>query len=237
MPLLRYLIYTLGIALVTGYFVGSEIVEPGSLKLMVFDSPGDVLGTSEYSPLETVQPVMLAFCALLFSLVAYRYPSQRPVAFLFGGIAAACVIREFDYFLDIYVADNFWQMPVGILLALLIVYTLRQRKRLRLAWLRMWPSPGLTLIYAGALVEFIFAQAIGHEPLWQAIAGEGYQRVVKVTLEEFIELMGYFLWLIGTIEYFYQVRAEAPVWRPDASTGENRRRSRERARKNARKRY
>ena len=237
MPVLRYLIYTLGIALVTVYFVGSEIVEPGSLRLMVFESPGDRLGTSEYSPVETIQPVILACCALLYSLIAYRFPSQRPIAFLFGGIAAACTIREFDYFLDVYVADNFWQLPVGILAALLIVYTLRQRKRLRIAWLRMWPSPGLTLIYAGALIEFIFAQAVGHEPLWQAIAGDGYQRIVKVSLEEFIELMGYFLWFIGTIEYVYQVRAEAAVWKPEPVTGEDRRRSRERAKERARKRY
>jgi hypothetical protein len=39
--------------------------------------------------------------------------------------------------------------------------------------------------------------------------GEGYQRVVKLALEEFIELIGYMFWLIGSIEYAYQVRATA----------------------------
>ena len=40
-----------------------------------------------------------------------------------------------------------------------------------------------------------------------AILGDNYVRVAKLAVEEFIELMGYFLWLIGTIEYAYQSRA------------------------------
>ena len=39
--------------------------------------------------------------------------------------------------------------------------------------------------------------------------GDQYQRVVKLATEEFIELLGYFLWLAGTIEYSYQARAIA----------------------------
>jgi hypothetical protein len=41
------------------------------------------------------------------------------------------------------------------------------------------------------------------------LLGENYQRVAKLAVEEFIELIGYFLWLIGTIEYTYQARAIA----------------------------
>jgi len=36
----------------------------------------------------------------------------------------------------------------------------------------------------------------------------GY-RSAKLAIEEFIELIGYALWLIGTIEYTYQARAAA----------------------------
>ena len=39
--------------------------------------------------------------------------------------------------------------------------------------------------------------------------GDEYLRVVKLAVEEFIELSGYFLWLIGTIEYTYQAKAIA----------------------------
>lgn len=221
LPQVRYLLYILAVALCIGYFVQAEIARPGALRLLIFPDGNDTLGTSEYSPVELIQPVMLAICALLFAWVAREFASQRPIAFLFGGVAAAGVIRELDYFLDITVGDNFWQIPVGIIAALLIVYTWRHRRRFRIAWLRLWPSPGLTLLFAGALVQFPFAQFIGHEPLWQAISGDGYQRIVKVAVEEFIELIGYCLWLIGSLEYNFQARAVA---RPEAVPAGERRR-------------
>ncbi|MDX1404697.1 MAG: hypothetical protein R3192_09165 [Woeseiaceae bacterium] len=209
MALIRYVLYLLGVALFTWLLVMLEVSSPGSLKLHVIVDAGDMLGTSEYSPIEIVQPGLLGICGLLYAWVARYCPSQRPIAFLFGGTALAFIIRECDYFLDRYVADNFWQVLFGIVAALIIVYTYRQRRRFRIAWLRMWPSPGLTLLFAGAVIIFAFVRLVGHEPLWSSIMGDHYQRVVKLAVEEFIELVGYFLWLIGTIEYTFQARAIA----------------------------
>ena len=42
-----------------------------------------------------------------------------------------------------------------------------------------------------------------------SILGDDYRRVIKLAVEEFIELIGYFLWMIGTIEYAFQARALA----------------------------
>ena len=209
MALIRYLCYLLGVALITGLLTSLEISSPGSLMLHHYPDAGEGIGTSEYSPVEIIQPGILVICGLLYAWVAMHCPPQRPVAFLFGGMALVFAIRELDYFLDLYIADNFWQLLTGILSALLIAYTFRHRKRLRIAWLRLWPSPGLTLLFAGATIIFAFVQLVGHEPLWMAILGSDYQRVVKLAVEEFIELSGYFLWLIGTIEYTYQAKAIA----------------------------
>lgn len=209
MALLRYLLYFLGIGLVTGLLAALEIMSPGSLKLHLFANSTDALGTSEYSPIEIIQPGILIICGLLYAWVASNCPSQRTVAILFGGLALIFAIRELDYFLDRFVADNFWQLLIGVAGALLIAYCWRHRRRLRIAWLRMWPSPGLTLLFAGATIIFAFVQIVGHEPLWQSILGDDYQRVVKMAVEEFIELSGYFLWMIGTIEYTYQAKAIA----------------------------
>jgi hypothetical protein len=136
-------------------------------------------------------------------------------------MALAFSIRELDYFLDRLVADNFWQVLFGITVALLIAYSYRQRRRFRIAWLRMWPSPGLTLLFAGATIIFAFVQLVGHEPLWMAILGEDYRRIVKLAVEEFIELSGYMLWLIGTIEYTYQAKAIA-LREPQAAAAKRR---------------
>ncbi len=42
-----------------------------------------------------------------------------------------------------------------------------------------------------------------------SLLGDDYQRIALLAVEEFIELIGYILWLIGTIEYTYQARAIA----------------------------
>lgn len=209
MVLIRYILYFCGVALFTWLLTRIEIASPGGLKLQVFTSAGDTIGTSEYSPVEMTQLGILAICGLLFAWIAQHCPAQRPVAIVFGGMSIMFFIRELDYFLDRFVIDNFWQVPTAIIAALIIVYGWRHRRRFRISWARMWPSPGLTLIFAGALVHFAFILVVGHEPLWMALLGDDYRRVIKLAVEEFMELMGYYLWLIGTIEYLNQARAQA----------------------------
>jgi hypothetical protein len=205
----RYLFYFIGITFVTWMLTQLEISSPGSLKLHVMVSPVDQIGTSEFSPIEIIQPIIIAVCGLLMLWVAEYCPSQRPIAIPFGGMALAFMIRELDYFFDRYLIDNLWQVLIGIAAAFVIVYTYRARKRLKIAWARIWPSPGIALLFAGAVILFSFVRLVGHEPLWMSILDDGYQRIVKLAVEEFIELIGYFLWLIGTIEYTYQARAIA----------------------------
>ncbi len=229
MVLIRYLLYFAGVALFTWFLTRVEIASPGSLMLQVFTHADDALGTSEYSPVEMLQPGILVVCGLLFAWIMQNSPQQRPVAITFGALAAMFFVRELDFFLDRFIADNFWQAPVAVIAALLIVYTWRQQKRLRLAWTRIWPSPGLTLLFAGALLHFAIVPFVGHAPLWEALLGDDYRRVIKLTVEEFMELAGYFLWLIGSLEYWFQVRAL--VSREPRPVEERRRRERRKRRK------
>jgi len=207
MAWIRYLLYFLLVAVITAALTQLEIAYPGSLRLQVFADESDVLGTSEFSPIEMMQPLILIVCGLLMGWVAMNFVSQRPVAFPFGGLALAFTIRELDYFFDRYLIENLWQVLIAIAGAFVIAYTYRQRKRLNIALGRLWPSPALAMLFAGAVILFVFVRLVGHEPLWQAIMGEHYQRVVELAVEEFIELIGYLFWLIGTIEYTYQVRS------------------------------
>jgi hypothetical protein len=202
----RYLLYFITIAFVTWALTQMEIASPGSLKLHVVVSETDVYGTSEFSPVEIIQAIILGVCGLIMSWVARYCPSQRPIAFGFGGLALIFLVRESDYFLDRFVVDNAWQVIIAVLGAFLIAYTHRHRKRLKIALARIWPSPGLTLLFGGAIILFAFVPLVGHEPLWQSILGETYLRVTKLAIEEFMELMGYFLWMIGTVEYAYEAR-------------------------------
>ena len=202
----RYVLYFFGIAALTALLTRLEVANPGTLRLHEFVNGGDVYGTSEFSPVEMIQIFILVVCGLLMGWVANYSQAQRPLAFLFGGLALVFLIREIHFFFDRYVIDNLWQVLVGVVGALLIAYCYRHRRRMSIALARIWPSPGLTLIFAGAVILFAYSILVGHEPLWQAMLGEHYARIVKMAVEEFIELIGYMLWLIGTIEYVYQAK-------------------------------
>jgi hypothetical protein len=209
MPWIRYLAYFIAITFITWSLTQLELSSPGSLKLHIVLSDTDVHGTSEFSPIEMIQAIILGVCGIIMGWVAMYCPSQRPIAFGLGGLALAFLIRELDYFLDRYIADNLWQVLVAIVGALIIAYVYRHRRRLQIGLARIWPSPGLTLLFSGAVVLFAFSLLVGHEALWMSILGDSYQRVIKLAVEEFIELVGYFLWMIGTIEYAFQARAIA----------------------------
>ncbi len=209
MPWLRYLLYFIAIAFVTWALTQMEIVSPGSLKLHIMPSETDQFGTSEYSPVEIIQAIILGVCGAIMAWVARNCPTQRPIAIPLSGLALAFLIRESDYFLDRLIGDNFWQVLIVILAAPTIAYTYRSRRRLQIALARIWPSPGITLLFAGAVILFAFVRLVGHEPLWMSILGDDYKRIIKLAVEEFIELIGYFLWMIGTIEYAFQARAIA----------------------------
>jgi drug/metabolite transporter (DMT)-like permease len=207
MAWLRYLFYFLLISASMWALTALEVNYPGALKLQVFVGPNDTLGTSEYSPIEIVQPFILALCCALMAWVARHYPLQRPLALPFGSVGAIFIVREWDYFLDRHVADNFWQVIAAVIAAVTIAYLVRHRRRLPFALARIWPSPGLVLLFAGTVILFSVVHFIGHEPLWQSIMGDDYRRIVKLAVEEFVELIGYFFWLIGSIEYAWQVRS------------------------------
>ena len=209
MPWLRYILYFTTIAFITWALTQMELASPGSLKLHIVLNESDRFGTSEFSPVEIIQAIILGTCGVIMWWVARYCPTQRPVAILFGGMALAFLIRELDYFFDRFVADNFWQVIIVIVGSLVIAYTYRHQRRLQIALARIWPSPGLTLLFAGAVILFAFVRLVGHEPLWMSILGDDYRRIIKLAVEEFIELIGYFLWMIGTVEYAFQARAIA----------------------------
>lgn len=209
MAWIRYLLYFIGASAVLGVLTRLEVNYPGFLNFQVFTSPADSLGTSEYSPVEIIQPVMMLACCAMMLWVSLFCPAQRTLAVGFGGVSLTFLIRELDYFFDRFIVDNLWQVIIGVAGALVIVYLYRHHRKLKIAIARAWPSPGLTLLFAGAVVLAGAVHLVGHEPLWQSLMGEQYQRVVKLAVEEFFELLGYLFWLIGTIEYSYEARSLA----------------------------
>ena len=147
--------------------------------------------------------MLLLWCLAAFGWIALRDRLRRPLTVAFAAMFGVFLVRELDFFLDFYVIDNLWQVLCAVILSVALVYMGRHRERLEQGWRRSWPSAGLALILGGVILLLPYAQLIGHGPLWQVIMGDNYVRVVKVIVEEFIELGAYGLMAIGSAEFLY----------------------------------
>jgi hypothetical protein len=199
---LRYLAYALGVVAGTVAILLLAEYLPGGLQFERTIAGIDI-PTSELSPVELLQNLLLLFCAGTFAWIALRDRLRRPMAVGFSTLFLVFLIRELDFFLDFFLLDNLWQVLCALLLSVTVVYGARNHHRYVQGWRRSWPSAGLALIIGGVILLIPFAQLIGHEELWQSILGEDYVRVVKVASEEFIELGAYAMITIGTIEFLY----------------------------------
>ena len=201
--LLRYFAYATLIAGAAAGLLWVALRWPGGLLLNFVVGEEDTLGTSEFSPVEQLQHLLLLLSAGIFAWVAIRDRLRRPMCVGFIALFLIGFIRELDFFLDRYATDNLWQVLCTIVLALATVYIYRHRKRYLIGWRRTWPSVGLAIIFGGMLLLVPYSLIVGNESLWQAIMGDAYARVAKMAAEEFIELGGYLLIFIGSIEFLY----------------------------------
>ncbi len=201
--LLRYFAYATLIAGAAAGLLWMALRWPGGLLLNFVVGEEDTLGTSEFSPVEQLQHLLLLLSAGIFAWVAIRDRLRRPMCVGFIALFLIGFIRELDFFLDRYATDNLWQVLCTIVLALATVYIYRHRKRYLIGWRRTWPSVGLAIIFGGMLLLIPYSLIVGNESLWQAIMGDAYARVAKMAAEELIELGAYLLIFIGSIEFLY----------------------------------
>lgn len=225
--LLRMLVYLLSLALLVLGLTWLEISSPGALRLQVMTDHAPTRGTSEYSLVENFQLIFLVCCGVFALWTAAYCRVQRPLAVLLGTVAGLFFIRELDYFLDVLVADHFWQVCQVLVIAVATAYLFRHWRQLQIAWLRAWPSPGVGIMFGAAMMLMVFVRLVAHEPFWQAMMGPGYERIAKIAAEEFMELFGYWLWVIGMLEYTLESRARLRLRSPEGV--ERRRRERRRA--------
>ncbi|MDJ0927187.1 MAG: hypothetical protein QNJ73_05995 [Gammaproteobacteria bacterium] len=203
--ILRFVGYALFAAAIALLVYEAGLRNPDGLQLASkYAGPaGATLTTTEHSLVETLQNLLLAFCALAFAWVALRDRLRRPLAILFMVSFMLCLLRELDFFLDYNVADNFWQVLAGLIGAPAGVYLTRHRHRLIAGWQRSWPSAGLAMLMAGFILLIPFTQILVREELWQLTLGDLYTRTAMLAFEELAELGAYIVIAIGTMEFLY----------------------------------
>ncbi len=160
--------------------------------------------------LETLQFLLVLTAGTSLLLMARREASFSVVLKILGALALFAAGRELDSIFDSFLYDyvgtkGYWlvTVPAGSYAGYLIW---RHRHTVVRDVQDFSRTRGFPFFVVGFFVISLFAQLLGQKGLWQAAMGDDFHRLVKDIVEESIELFGYLLVFVGTIETFFHTR-------------------------------
>lgn len=161
-------------------------------------------GMPEHSVTEISQELFLFAAMALIYVMAIRLPEQRGFLFLVAGLLFSMLLRELDYLFDL-IRHGFWKYPVTLVVVLSVCLAVIFRRSVVPAMAEATRSYPFAYILAGLAVVLFFSRVFGTGSLWGAIldAGAGTQApaLVKNSVQEGLELLGYVLILYGSVMF------------------------------------
>jgi hypothetical protein len=176
---------------------------------------------TEDSMVEAVQSIMLLACSLIYLLVSFKYKSMFPLAFGLFAFTFASLIREQDALLDEHIYDGAWQTAAFSLL-ILAAFLIYKKKDIFLSNMNDFVSKfSFGILLSGIFTTYIFARLYGRKVFWMAVMEAQYTRDVKNVSEESLELFGYALILIASVEFYYFAKAHSVIAVRDTEANRN----------------
>lgn len=175
------------------------------LNLIYFHDATHITDTGKFgenSWTEILQEMVLLITGVFFLIIGRYDLKMRSIANLFAVFFFMCFIREFNNQIP------FWfylEIPLIILLGILIFMNL---SKLESSILRLVDNRAVSWLVIGFLVTFVFSRFFGKTGFWEDLLENSYNRWAKNAAEEGVELLGYTLMLMGSIELLVQVVRE-----------------------------
>lgn len=155
---------------------------------------------SELGFTEFAQTLTLASCCGLLLYIRQVLKVFPNVTLLLFAFIAASLVREQDYFLDVYVADNSWKVIVALIILPSLGWVIYQRRRFLDELSHYSNTFSFGLFAGGVLTTYVFSRLYGRQVFWRAVLENDYVRIFKDVAEEVVELLGYSLILFAIIE-------------------------------------
>lgn len=159
-------------------------------------------GMPEHGVTEISQELALCVSTLLIYVMAVKLPDQRGFLLLVAGLLFSMFLRELDYLFD-WISHGFWKYPVTLVFILSVSLAAIFRRTVIPAMAEATRSYPFAYILAGLAVVLFFSRVFGTGSLWNAILDVGTSTqapaLVKNSVQEGLELLGYVLILYGTV--------------------------------------
>ena len=156
---------------------------------------------NENSLTEWSQIILILLSAIIFYRSGKIAKNYSLLMKLFIGMLSIICIREFDGLLDRYVFNGAWQLFVLIILFLLSLFIYKHRNVLIKSTNELVKHVSFGIMQSGFLILMVFSRLFGQKIFWHSVMQEAYFRSVKNVAEESLELLGYSLIFIGSIEF------------------------------------
>ncbi len=153
---------------------------------------------SEISVTELSQETLLLVSTVLFWLLSARRPFGRGFYTLVAGFFSCMFIREQDAFFDLIV-HGFWVYPAVLMALITLLIAAFQRRTIMPAMAAATRSVPFTYILIGLAILLFFSRVMGTGSFWELLLPENSVSLVKNTVQEGLELLGYILMLYGTL--------------------------------------
>ncbi|MDD4099142.1 MAG: hypothetical protein PHC30_10255 [Lentisphaeria bacterium] len=155
--------------------------------------------------IEWVQFALLGASAAIFFLGAGKRPRFRQLFLLLGTITLFAMGRELDSLLDQAIPILGWKTTFLAfpLLAAALHRHWRDLARQLTAYSR---TTAFMVLWTACVLAVPMAQCIGHGEFLALLMEDSYNRIFKRTLEESLEMLGYFTLLYGSVETWLQLR-------------------------------
>lgn len=155
---------------------------------------------TETSAVEHISLALLFLMASIYAYCALRYGQWRSTCTTLALLCLGALTRELDYFLDSAVADGAWQVLVtGILITITLIIS-RDRDRYFRNLVRFSKCRAFGILLSAFLTIAVFSRLFGMSSIWESTLLDSYNRSAKNLAEEGVELLGYALLFVGTVE-------------------------------------
>lgn len=158
----------------------------------------------ENSFTEWTQEIFILLCSIIYFWAGRYDRSVTGFTGMLSGMALMAFIREFNNYFHTWFKGA-WQLFVLLALILTIIYVYRNRETLIKPFYDFLKLPAFGVSLSGFLTLMVFSRLLGRSRVWRNILEvedlEGPTRWAKNAAEEGVELLGYALLFIATLEY------------------------------------
>lgn len=173
------------------------------LAAMIFRADIMLFGfdVGEDSLTEVTQQTLLFLVVCCFVYISRINPQQRHFHMLLAGFFACMLIRELDAYFDRLVQHGFWFYPAILVALTSIAYAWQENKATVTALAAFMDHKCFYCLSSALMIILFFSRLFGMGDLWQELMADNYDRQVKNSIEEGIELLGYSLLFYSSLVY------------------------------------